>query len=111
MPYGIRATLATSHESARRGFKYWISEIGVDLNQGNCEFIGLSTSRKMISFWCSLACFRAFEIGLFFPDAHKRLTFPDKRSAKSCLDQLESLIHGSVCLPPGRALPSSERNL
>jgi hypothetical protein len=103
MPYGIRATLATSHESARRGFKYWIKEIGVEPNLGSGEFTGLSTSRKMISFWCAMSCFRAFEIGLFFPDAHQRLMFTEKLAAKLCLEELERIIQETaqwIPVPP-----------
>lgn len=100
MPYGIRATLATSHESARRGFKYWIKDVGAELKLGSCEFIGLSNSRKMISFWCPMASFRVFEIGTFFPDAHQRLAFPDKLSARRCLEQVEKIIQETVRLIP-----------
>ncbi len=110
MPYGIRATLATSHESARRGFKYWISEIGVDHELGKCQFTGLSTSRKMISFWYSMSCFRAFEIGLFFPDAHKRLTFADKLSARHCLERVNQIIQETArVLPAAVWVPVPDR--
>lgn len=100
MPYGVRATLATSHESARRGFKYWIKEIGADLQLGSCEFTGLSTSRKMISFWCLMSQFRAFEAGQFYPDKHQRLTFPDKLSAKQCLERVNQIILETVRIVP-----------
>ena len=100
MPYGIRATLATSHESARRGYKYWISEIGVNVDLGNCQFTGLSTSRKMISFWCAMSRFRTFETALFFPDAHERLTFPDKISARHCLERVNQIIQETALIVP-----------